>query len=347
MVLCHLLANWKDRSPLVVITAQGSSVARTAKAAGIAVVELSFVPERIWPNVKEVEKSLKLLKQVKLIHAWNAKSFELGWYLSRRLGLKLTCTMHDHPRSTYLTAKKLWLLKTIANTSAGLVSVSRVLANECRAYGYRCSITTIHNGLPDQPAASLKKTEPVLNVGFLGMNSVVKGFSIVADWIRRTSALPQVQWHLFGDVCSQYTAMLRDLEPVATNFRVWGRGEPSAIFRQIDLLVHASTAFDCYPTVLLEAARAGVPAVASSTGGAGEIIEHGQTGFLFDPSAPESGFEFLTDLLNNANLLSAFSANARNRFVEEFGAEDMVAKYNRFWRKSLQPSFSEKHEMAE
>src|SRR2546422_2908287 len=39
-----------------------------------------------------------------------------------------------------------------------------------------------------------------------------------------------------------------------------------------------------FPTVLLEAAAAGVPVVASALGGAGEIVVQGETGLLFDRS---------------------------------------------------------------
>jgi glycosyltransferase involved in cell wall biosynthesis len=332
IILCHLLNNWNTDCPLLIITAYNSSVARTAKSKGIKVIELSFVPERFLPNVKTIENCLKKMKALQLIHAWNSKSFELGWYISRRLRIKLTCTMHDHPRSNYLSSRKLWLLRRIANESSGMIAVSNVLANECKANKYRCTITTIHNGLPSCSCRRAGKVKQQMTVGFLGMSSEMKGFSIIAKWIRSTSKSKLIQWRLYGEVSTKNEEIVSKLvQEGLSNFKVCGRHSSDAIFKEIDILVHASTVFDCYPTVLLEAARAGISAIASTRGGAEEIVEHEHSGFLFDPDVPETGLEYLYRLCNDDELYLSCSDNARKKFEECFTLSEMANKYREFW----------------
>jgi glycosyltransferase involved in cell wall biosynthesis len=98
------------------------------------------------------------------------------------------------------------------------------------------------------------------------------------------------------------------------------------IFREIDVLVHTSTLFDPLPTVLIEAARAGIPCIASSNGGAGEIVADGVSGFIFDPKYPDEGLEKLKKLLD-PEWCQEMGSNARKIFEERFRVERMVGAY--------------------
>lgn len=335
MVLCHLLNNWNNDYPILIITALGSSVAETAKANAIEVIELSFISESIWPNIKLVENQLKHLKKVRLVHAWNSKSFELAWYISKRLGIKLTCTMHDHPKAFYYTAKKLWRLRMIANASECMIAVSNKLKTACTVNKYTTEILVIQNGLPNAISKRMQQNSKFI-IGFLGMNSHLKGFEIIADWINRTKDNELIEWQLYGNICKEYEPIVQNLTDNGfCNFRIMGQEDPQIIFNKIDLLVSASVFFDCFPTVLLEACRMGVPAIASSNGGADEIIDHGQTGFIFDSLTPARGLQYVQTLVDNKNTWMAFSQAARKRFEANFKIEKMVNSYSAFWEKNM------------
>ena len=101
------------------------------------------------------------------------------------------------------------------------------------------------------------------------------------------------------------------------------------------MVVHCSTAFDPFPTVLLEAAQAGVPVVASALGGAGEIVEHGETGFVFDPAAPDVGLAYLRQLVADSDLRTRLGAAARQRHERCLRVERMVKGYAGFWKAAL------------
>ena len=52
-----------------------------------------------------------------------------------------------------------------------------------------------------------------------------------------------------------------------------------------DLVVHTSTAPEPFGRVIIEAMLCGKPVVAAAAGGAVELIEHGQTGWLTSPGS--------------------------------------------------------------
>jgi glycosyltransferase involved in cell wall biosynthesis len=332
IVLNNLLINYHEKDNLTVITAAKSSVHNTCIANNIEVFPLKFVADSIVPNLLTIEKVLKKLKGKQIVHAWHSKSFEIGWYISVRNNIPLSCTMHDHPCSEYYTKRKLWLLKTIANKSSGVVSVSDALKNECLKNGYKKEITFIHNGLPDVQQNYIRPIKTKLNIGFLGMYSFLKGFNILYDWIIRYNEDNTVHWNLYGDICEENIYFIEQLKGVS-NFTLHGHKTSDKIFEKVDIVVNTSTQFDSFPTVLLEAARAGVAAVANTNGGAKEIVSHNVSGFIYDASSPETGFEYLKKLTSDPELLKKFSHNARKHFEDCFKIERMVSSYQSFWER--------------
>jgi glycosyltransferase involved in cell wall biosynthesis len=163
------------------------------------------------------------------------------------------------------------------------------------------------------------------------MNAPWKGFAIAADWAAR-SAGAGVCWGFYGDVHPSIAgdvARLRAAANPALAFR--GRMPTTRIFDEVDVLVHASTEFDPFPTVLLEAARAGIPVVASSLGGSAEIVEQGTTGYLFEPGEPEAGFVRLEELLRSRERRETMGLAARARYEARFTVSRMTQDYAAFW----------------
>lgn len=74
-------------------------------------------------------------------------------------------------------------------------------------------------------------------------------------------------------------------------------GDPEAAYAAADVLVLPSES-EGLPAVLIEAGLAGVPAVASSSGGNAEIIEDGVTGRIVPPADPARLAAAVTDVLD-------------------------------------------------
>ena len=73
--------------------------------------------------------------------------------------------------------------------------------------------------------------------------------------------------------------------------------------------------------VYLEAMGFGVVPIGSASGGAGEVIQHGKSGFLVDPGSPGALADILSRLITDAALLFSMAQAARARFSQFPGWE--------------------------
>ena len=91
-----------------------------------------------------------------------------------------------------------------------------------------------------------------------------------------------------------------------------------------DVVLHPST-HEALPTTLIEAAAAGLPSVATSTGGIGEIVVDGKTGVLVPaPPVPSQVADAVCALLASPARRAELGRAARERFVNEFGVDRWV-----------------------
>jgi glycosyltransferase involved in cell wall biosynthesis len=265
-----------------------------------------------------------------LVHAWHTRGFEWALALGRQWEIPCAGTLHDDPSHLQFGMLRKWIIHTAASRLNSVAAVSDALAKRCGELGWNREFEVIHNGLPDAPASSIT-TESPIRIGFLASNSLWKGTALLPELLSLTSDLP-LEWHLYGERRSETDAIIADLleNPLV---RHHGRRSVAEIFSQIDLLLHLSIDFDPYPTVLLEAARAGIPAIASNVGGVSEIIDDGCTGLLFPPGNAASCAAAIRQLVQDRSFMLNIAAAARARFEQHLGIEQMVAEYLMFWNR--------------
>jgi len=90
------------------------------------------------------------------------------------------------------------------------------------------------------------------------------------------------------------------------------RSDLPSLMRGSDVLLLASHG-EPFGRVIVEAWAAGLPVISTSGGGAGEIIEHGRTGWLIPQQAPEAMAEALFRVLNDAELRARLAEEGRRR----------------------------------
>jgi glycosyltransferase involved in cell wall biosynthesis len=108
----------------------------------------------------------------------------------------------------------------------------------------------------------------------------------------------------------------------------------ASLYHAADLHVLTSDT-EGIPGVVLEAALAGLPSVATRVGGVMDCILDGKTGLLINPD-DENGFaKAIAELLRDSEKRKAMGEAARNWVVDKFSIEKISAKYLIFYNELL------------
>lgn len=344
VVLCELLRGWSSESlELVVIAPERSGVYETARSLNIEVVEFGAGRDALLSNSMAAWRVRRSCGHLDIIHAWTARGFELIPFMRTARQQILTATLHDDPQASFHGGVRRAIMKFAAGRLDALGCVSSAVRDACQSAGYTCRMEVLWNGLNDiSPSAESKSPgmntahESAVRIIFLGMYTRMKGFHTVLRWIHELGGMEdRIIWNLYGSVCRELEADVRILSEGTYPVVVHGRVEPTKIFPDADILIHASEEFDSLPTVLIEAMRSGIPVVASSLGGSREIVDEGQTGYLFDPANPDEGLSRLKELIGSSSLRQAMGHNARRVFEEKFRISSMVDRYHKFWQQMM------------
>lgn len=109
----------------------------------------------------------------------------------------------------------------------------------------------------------------------------------------------------------------RDVSDVVCHGPLKNKTIVEEILPQMDVLFFPSLK-DCSSIPVVEAAMAGVPAVASSSGGIPSLIEHGKTGYLVKDPASDELIERLMFLADHPETLHTLGLQAREKAIREF-----------------------------
>ncbi len=86
--------------------------------------------------------------------------------------------------------------------------------------------------------------------------------------------------------------------------------------KQSHVLIVPSS-YEGFGIVYLEGMAFGLPAVGTTAGAAGEVIEHGKTGYLISPDDSATLANHISSLASNRELLIELSLNARKRYIQQ------------------------------
>lgn len=349
VVLEELLNAWDgDRGDLLIVTPPGR-VESAAHAAGFRTIHFPGDPGRSRDAAYNGRVFMGMaggFPPVASVFAWTARAFPAAASFGRASGIPAGGTLHDNPMPSRISVSlrsplKMWRYPVIwwewqgirraANAFQRMVAVSRAVKGDCLKYGYRTPIQVIHNGIRDLKPKRARSEDGIVHVGFLGMGAGARtGARHVRAWVEATAPGMPLRWHLYGAISREDRKWV---ERGVTRGNVVAHGHTSReeIYGSLDILVHASTLFDSLPTVLIEAECAGIPCVASNLGGAGEIIEEGASGFLFDPGRPQEAWDGLNRLVRDRELRNRFGAHARAIYEERFQVKRMVSDYRKLF----------------
>lgn len=174
----------------------------------------------------------------------------------------------------------------------------------------------------------------------VGMISCLKPQKSVQDFIKLASLvngiLPKVKFLLVGD-----GVLRKKIEKLISKFNLqsqviltgW-RQDVHRILSAIDVFVLTSL-WEGLPIAVLEAMTAAKPVVATHTGGIGEVIIDGKTGFLVNPGDMQNMSERLALLLKDENLRKQIGENAKKNLGFDFTLQNMLKNTEDLYGKEL------------
>ncbi len=302
-------------------------------------------------NANAVKQILRLREmmieeRIAVLHAHDFYSGALGVTAARLAGVRALAAQ----RHLRLSDRRVheWGTKYIHKLANRLL----VNAEGIRDYILRTGavapgkIVVIHNGLdaPADPQALRERRRAELLaelglaadariIGSVARLEAVKGHRYLleaAARVMRSDARARLVLVGDGSLRDAIRAQAERLG-IGARTRLLGERKDSAqLAAAFDVAVLASLS-EGLPNAVLEAMAVGVPVVATAVGGAPELIEDGETGFLVPPADPEAMAERIEYALTHAAPTALIAMRGRRFVIERFGMERMVAAVERLY----------------
>lgn len=218
--------------------------------------------------------------------------------------------------------------------SSSLIVVSEAVKASWGEFIPAEKFIVIHNGIDPEPFTKSKATlrdeinvgAGTLLIGMIGRVHFWKGqdyFLRIASLIKAKNS--DVKFIMVGDAFPGYEYLYDKLEQIKADLDLTGdvidlgyRLDVSGILNGLDLFVLPSILPDPFPTVILEAMAAGKPVIATTHGGAPEMIVDGETGILIPWDNENSAYRKIKPLLESRSLRESMGMKGKQLFMQKF-----------------------------
>jgi glycosyltransferase involved in cell wall biosynthesis len=204
-------------------------------------------------------------------------------------------------------------------------------------------LLTIYNGVDTVRFSPQTPVETRQQLGFAPEHVV---FAIVAnfreckrhiDFVHAAARLrdhvPHARFLMVGAHGVTHDAVQAEIQRMglgATFTTVIGTSVPENYYRAMDVYV-CTSATEGLSNSILEAMASGKPVIATKVGGNPELIQHGETGYLVAPFAPEEVASAGQMLSSNPYLRHRMGARARSDAQAVFSLSAMVERYEKLY----------------
>jgi glycosyltransferase involved in cell wall biosynthesis len=275
-----------------------------------------------------------------LVHTTSLKASVYGIVAARAAGLPVLWHLHDRLARDYLPGPVVPPLRLLAATApSALVAPSRfTLETVGRRFRRGMVVAAVPNGVP-YPERAVEVRDEVETVTMIGRLTSWKGQHVFLEAFARAFPDRPVRARLVGSATFGEADYEQGLREQANRLGIADRVDFVGFIPDIapeleraDLLVHASVLADPLNTVVLEGMAAGVPVVATDTGGHVEYLRDGREGLLHRPGDTPGLADTLRRASEDGGLRRRVAAGARERAREltpAAVAERWVSLYRR------------------
>ncbi len=338
-----LLSNISSRADILLVCFMEGPFAQEARALGIPTTV--FAGSNIFRTLAQLTRLIRE-GNFDIIHCHGARGNLMGALLKGRVKLPVVTTVHSDYRLDYLGRPLGRLTYGTINTIAlrcldYRIGVSDAMVDLLIDRGFDTnSLFSIYNGLDFTPrvpamdrAAYLKSLgldwdDECVIVGITARLNPVKDIpTLIKAFARAHRDHPQLRLLIAGDgeELSDLTALADQLgvsEEVC--FAGWV-SDVDSFYHAIDINTLTSLS-ETFSYSITEGARAGLPTVCSRVGGLPYLIEHGVTGFLFEPGDVEALAGHLSTLADNSELRAQLGRRLYNKAKSQYSIETTLDK---------------------
>jgi glycosyltransferase involved in cell wall biosynthesis len=309
---------------------------------GFEVIALQNDTPRLLAVFNELKSHLRNLNASVLI-CDGYKAGILGRPAARALGIPVIATSRGWTGESIRVRVFEWLDRLNLRWMDKVVCVSEAQAQKVRKAGVPGEkVAVIHNAIrterfaaPPDPAyrqklEALFTAPPTHILGAAGRLSPEKGFDVLIEACRRLAAENKLDFAvaLFGEGALR-APLQQQIDAAGLAGRVVLAGFTPELDRYMphfDVFVQSSHT-EGLPNVLLEAAAAAVPVVATNVGGTAEVVADARTGLLVPPANPADLAGAIARLLQNDDLRNRMKAAAPGYVAHHFSFTHQADQY--------------------
>lgn len=288
---------------------------------------------------------------VDIVHTNSMKAHVLGGIAAKLLWIPLVWHLRDSLHPLCLPPMALRCMRFLArHLPDALVAVSQSVARDSLGLTKAAHAFVVYDGISSEcfseracPRAGKAGEAKTWKVGIVGRLCDWKGqhlfLEAAADLVEK--GLP-VRFEVIGGALfgqEQYAERLRQFvnsSGLAPHVCFHGFvSDVSTRLLDLDLLVHASTAPDPCPNVVIEAMAAGVPVVGPNSGGVPELLDGGTCGFLFAMADARALSRCIETALGDEAMRRRIAHNAWDRANRYFRSERVAGEVSAVWRPLL------------
>lgn len=206
-----------------------------------------------------------------------------------------------------------------------VILLSDLLYPDVAAFVPHDKVLRCPNGIPDIDKSKSPIQHKNAQVLFLSNLIRSKGILTLLDAL---ALLKQYDFHCViagapGDISAdqlQYEIQNRNIQHMVSYFGRANTEQKLSLFDQSDIFVHP-TENDCFPLVLLEAMRSGVPCVTTLEGAISDIVVNEETGWLVEKQNASALAEKMEWLIMHPQEGKEMGALGRKRYEQQFTLE--------------------------
>ena len=232
------------------------------------------------------------------------------------------------------------LQRQLINEADSIVAVSNHIFDDFRKLfpEHRGKAVRIMNALRMPPEPIVPMPDPPLKLFSAGWLGKEKGFDLLLDALATLND-PDIRWMLAGSGPEEKN--LRDhcrALRLSDQVEFLGRVPWTEVYRQIDqshIMVVPSRWEEPFGLVALQALQRGRPVIASDRGGLPEIVDHGKSGWLFEPGDVKALPGLIGDCAKDLNRMEEMGKVGMQRVGKDFTVERMADQYQQLFLETL------------